>query len=219
MTKNKIPQCNRDFFNSLHLRRQILIDQFTDAWKGKRILELGPHAGFFTEKLLTYSKSVTVIENNSVCIPYLKKKIGRRGLVIEGDMHSALRDLKPGSIDIVVCAGVLYHSASPFYLLEGICQLRPQKVLVDTFTNSRSKGISLNQSVPLNEINFRYNRGPDCRMSVLLGSEVIQKSFLNMGYRCLPSINKNGFKMPTGSSQKYFQSWKKGFTAWFEIIE
>ena len=40
-------------------------------------------------------------------------------------------------IDVIICAGVLYHSAHPFWILEGIAHLAPRLVLIDTLNPAR----------------------------------------------------------------------------------
>src|SRR5271156_479701 len=101
-----------DFLASLPIRRKVLIDDFRKFYEKKSVLEIGAYFGFFSTALAKYSKKLVLLENNRACLPRLKSLASKNVEIRMGDMHHVLWKFKPGQFDVIVCAGVLYHSAS-----------------------------------------------------------------------------------------------------------
>jgi hypothetical protein len=58
---------------------------------------------------------------------------------ITGDVHQAIRNLKPGTFDTILCLGFFYHTAHHFALLEEFKRLDPRFLIIDSQI-SRGRG-------------------------------------------------------------------------------
>lgn len=205
----------KDFLDCAEIRRTSLIDNYSHFFKDKRVLELGAHVGIFSQSLLDYSKEVVLIENNPRCVQLLKKKFGKNVQIIEEDVHHELWKFKPESFDVIVCAGILYHSAYPYFMLEGIAHLKPSKLLLDTLV-SRTGDIELRLMHPVNIQNFRFNHRPDSGAAIRLGPEAIDPALINLGFSSPIAIDKSSLSIEPESDSKYFQEWKSSYSKWWQ---
>lgn len=203
-----------DHAHATPVRRRILIDDSAAWFRGKSVLELGAHTGGLTESILDHAASVTALENNPRCVAHLRDRFGDRLTVIEGDMHHALWRIEPGRFDVVVCAGVLYHSAHPFLLLEAMAYLAPQRILIDTLNHGVDE---LRVVVPhmINSCNYRYNQRPDCGVSLVLGDRLIEQAMTALGYAHKVSVPKRSASIAPELDSAYFREWTQSFAAWF----
>lgn len=203
-----------DHAHATPVRRRILIDDCAAWLRGKSVLELGAHTGGLTESILDYAASVTAIENNPRCVAHLRERFGDRLAIIEGDMHHELWRIEPHSFDVVVCAGVLYHSAHPFLLLEAMAYLAPQRILIDTLNHGVGE---LRVVVPhmINSCNYRYNQRPDCGFSLVLGDRLIEQAVATLGYAHKVPVRKQSATIAPELDSAYFREWKNSFAAWF----
>lgn len=203
-----------DHAHATPVRRRHLIDNGAAWLRGKSVLELGAHTGGLTESILDHAASVTAIENNPRCVAHLRERFGDRLAVIEGDMHHALWRIEPHRFDVVVCAGVLYHSAHPFLLLEAMAYLAPQRILIDTLNHGVDE---LRVVVPhmINSCNYRYNQRPDCGYSLVLGDRLIEQAMARLGYAHQVPVDKQSATIAPEFDSAYFREWKNSFAAWF----
>jgi 2-polyprenyl-3-methyl-5-hydroxy-6-metoxy-1,4-benzoquinol methylase len=209
--------CHQDFLDCIPLRTAVLIEKNKNVFKGAKVLEIGPFIGHLSVPMAFLAKHLTVIENNRACIKYLKSVLGRKSKIIFGDVHNELSKILPGTMDIVVCAGILYHSASPLQILEGICRLRPRKILIDTMTCKDTEKIRIIENVPVNYAHYRFSDGHDCGMSVILSEKIIDSALVRMGYKRINKVKKSHLKSPSRASKNYFRQWRAGFSAWYEV--
>lgn len=203
-----------DHSHATPLRRHWLIDAQAARFRGRSVLELGAHTGGLTESLLAHAAEVVAVENNPRCVRRLHERFGQRLQVVAGDMHHALWKLPQGRFDVVVCAGVLYHSAHPFLLLEAMAWLRPHAILIDTLDD----GIDgLRAVVPnlVNSCNYRYNRRPDCGYSVVLGQALVAGAMARLGYGAMQRIDTSRATIAPERDSAYFQQWRRSLSAWF----
>lgn len=203
-----------DHAHATPVRRRCLIDDYAAWFRGKSVLELGAHTGGLTESIVAYAASATAVENNPRCVPHLRERFGDRLQIVAGDMHHALWEFRPRTFDVVVCAGVLYHSASPFLLLEAMAYLAPERILIDTL----NEGVSDVQAVVphmVNSCNYRYNRRPDCGFSVVLGDRLIVQAMEKLGYGDIAPVRKASATIAPELDSAYFRQWKNSFSAWF----
>jgi 2-polyprenyl-3-methyl-5-hydroxy-6-metoxy-1,4-benzoquinol methylase len=128
---------NADYRAALPERRRRLIDEQRDLLTGRTVLELGPHTGGLTARIARYAKRITAIEGNRHAVEVLARRLGTRVQIVQGDLHRELWRRRRGAYDVIVCAGVLYHSAHPFWILEGIARLAPRLMLIDTLNPGR----------------------------------------------------------------------------------
>lgn len=205
-----------DHANATPVRRRHLIDDYAAWFRGRAVLELGAHTGGLTQSILAHAGSVTALENNPRCVAHLRERFGdgERLRVVHGDMHHALWDFTPGAFDVVVCAGVLYHSAHPFLLLEAMAYLRPRRILIDTL-NQGVSGLRVVVPHMLNSCNYRYNQRPDCGYSVVLGEDLIEQALGRLGYARTLAIDTRAASIAPESDSAYFREWKASYSAWF----
>lgn len=203
-----------DHAHATAVRRHWLIDAQAERLRGRRVLELGAHTGGLTEALLAHAAEVTAVENNPRCVRRLRERFGDGLRIVAGDMHHALWDLRRGDYDAVVCAGVLYHSAHPFLLLEAMAQLRPQAILIDTLDDGVAE---LRAVVPnlVNSCNYRYNRRADCGFSLVLGEALIVRAMARLGYPAMERIDTRAATIAPEHDSAYFQQWRRSLSAWF----
>lgn len=203
-----------DHTHATPVRRHWLIDAQAQRLRGRRVLELGAHTGGLTQALLVHAAQVTALEHNPRCVQRLRERFGDDLRIVAGDMHHALWELQPGSFDAIVCAGVLYHSAHPFLLLEAMAQLRPQAILIDTLDDGVA---GLRAVVPnlVNSCNYRYNQRPDCGYSVVLGADLIAGALARLGYASMQRIDTLQATIAPEHDSAYFQQWRRSLSAWF----
>lgn len=204
-----------DHAQATPVRRRILIDDQAGRFRGKSVLELGAHTGGLTTAILAHARSVTVVENNPRCTAQLRERFGAALRIVEDDMHHALWRLAPGSFEVVVCAGVLYHSAHPFALLEAMAYLEPRSILIDTLNRGVAEARVV---VPhmINSCNYRYNPRPDCGFSVVLGDGLIERAMRNLGYVHGGAIDKASAQIAEAADSEYLREWRHSFAAWFD---
>lgn len=95
-----------------------------------KTLELGPFNGWFTKRLLKYTDDLTVIEYGIGTCELLKQRFNNQIKIVEDDFHYAVVDI--GRFDAVVMFGILYHSVSPFKLIEDVVNFcNPAYILLD----------------------------------------------------------------------------------------
>jgi hypothetical protein len=203
---------NADYRAALPERRRRLIDEQRDLLTGRTVLELGPHTGGLTAGLARYASRITTIEGNRHAVEVLARRLGARVQIVEGDLHRELWRRRPGAYDVIVCAGVLYHSAHPFWILEGIARLAPRLMLIDTLNAGRRTGLR-NASRP-GVLNHRHGRGPDCGLALNLGDDAIDYALNRLGYRRLRTIAKPASPHARGDS-RYLRAWRRSLSAWY----
>jgi hypothetical protein len=146
----------------------------------------------------------------------LARRLGRRVEIVAGDLHHELRRRRPGAYDVIVCAGGLYHSAHPFWILEGMAALAPRLILVDTLNPGRRTALGI--AAEPGALNNRHGQGPDCGVSLNLGDDAIDYTLDRLGYRRLRTITKPA---PPGAGRPsaYLRGWRRSLSAWYERVE
>jgi hypothetical protein len=207
---------NHDFAAAKDIRAAWLVDRHAAILAGASVLELGAHTGAMTARVVAHAGATTVVENSERCVALLRERFAERVTVLPGDAHRVLFSLPPGGFDVVLCAGILYHSAHPFLLLEGIATLAPRWVLIDTLNDDvEHDAADLVTEVPVNAINYRYNAGPDCGVALNLGSGLIVTVMRRLGYEVAHPVDKSAAPAPAGSDSAYFERWRRSLSAWF----
>lgn len=210
---------NKDYADCTRERVGALIRRYRRRFSGARVLELGSHTGEFTEAIARLAKTVTGLENNRKCVRVLRRRLLHysNASVLFGDVHRALFELSPGDFEIVVCCGLIYHSAHPFLVLEGIARLRPIRVLIDTLNIGVPRDGAVVVPTVVNAINFRYNEQPDCGRSIVLGDQSIIDAMTALGYRLEMRVPKRSVTIDPQRDSLYFRRWKASFSAWFKL--
>lgn len=112
------------------------LDQIGDC-TGYRALELGPLEGGHTHILEKSAvKSVVAVEANQRA--FLKCLIVQNALSMKkahfllGDFQEYLAAAQPGSFEITIASGVLYHMRDPARLIKNLCRVSTQAILLWT---------------------------------------------------------------------------------------
>ena len=119
-----------DHNNQVNIVCNFVAEKTFSLLKDLKTLELGPLDGWFTEQLLKYTSDVTVIELGKGVCELLSEKFNDQVKIIDDDFHYAITNV--GVFDAVVMFGVLYHSVSPFKLIEDTVNFcKPKYILLD----------------------------------------------------------------------------------------
>src|SRR5947209_4443273 len=141
---NKYPRTELDSFTGKAYSRERLercLGVPLQALAGKTVLECGCGAGRFTELLVAHCKALTCMDLSAAVDANLKncRKLAPY-LMIQGDINSS--PLPKGFFDVVVCLGVIQHTANPEQTIENLAKhVRPGGYLViDHYTRTRGLG-------------------------------------------------------------------------------
>jgi len=134
----------------------------------------------FSAKILEQTtQQVTCIEHNKQAASDLAKIFQSRINVIDGDMHRVIS--LAGPHDAAVVYGVLYHSASPFLVLEEIVNYtKPEFILLevwDLFTNFIGHHTEI-----CNEPGYRYSELATCGIALDVPMNIWETAMTNLGY-------------------------------------
>jgi tRNA (mo5U34)-methyltransferase len=176
---NRHLQRKRFFFDSM-------LESLGGDLRGKRVLDLGCNAGFWSLACLDAGCDfICAIDGRRMHIDQARLVLSERGHA-EDRFTLICRDLfecdlsTHGPFDIVLCLGLLYHVSKPVELIERICALQPELVVVDTSVNDlKTPAYSLkNESLddPRNAVD---------RELVMVPSEsAVPMTFRPFGYDC-----------------------------------
>lgn len=167
----------------IELRRKRLFENAGDILTGARVLEVAPNHCLFTEELLRLGAAhVTLVEFDQAqgeVIRDFYRGNSQVTVAIE-DIHLHLFH-SDAPVDVVVCAGLLYHTPHPLWILEGIARLKPKHVLLDTAT-SRGTAPEIYPE-PTNLPGHRqYHSQETCGMALRLPKAVYHEAMKNLGY-------------------------------------
>lgn len=123
----------------LNARWRAVIDWNKAVLAGRRVLDLGCHDGRWSFAALEAGAChVTGIEARPHLIRKAEQNFGHYGVpagsyrLVTGDAIEALRGLKAGSADIVLCLGFFYHTLEHMRLLLEARRLGAEYIIVDT---------------------------------------------------------------------------------------
>lgn len=199
------------FDEAYPLRSKILLEDHCEFLENKKVLELAACKGGFTKTIASLADQVVAIE---VKEEFAKEIQFPNVKVIIDDIHQCIWAMKSENFDVAICAGFLYQTAHPFYVLEGIANLDPRYVLIDTLDFNVEKN-ALDVRI-LNNINSAYNRynwKPDCHLTLTPGKNMIGLAMDRLGYAVSVEIDKS--QVPDTISD-YVTSWKQSTSIWFE---
>lgn len=205
---------NEDFLSILHYRRQILLENQRELFARKQVLEIGPLTGYMTEFLLEQNCSMSLIERDPTCAKILRSNFKSRIMLVEDDFHRALFKFPAGGIEVVICAGVLYHSPSPVVLLEAIAALRPELVLIDSLVSQEMKVIQCEDNGSERSRVTEDLINPSTGFALRLPPSTIELTMTRLGYKV--EIDLSGFNPPAEMIKSaYSREWMRGFRKWF----
>ena len=187
--------------------------------KNKNVLEIAPGHCLFTEKMLELGiDKIDLVENDPYQAEIIKKyyKETSKVNVILDDIHFALNKLTP-IYDTVICAGFLYHSPHPLWILEGIANLKPKYILIDTACASFGNIIS--EVEPVNQIGYRFTERAHSGVAIRLSPELYIFCLSQLGYKPIAQLNQKMAPVDESSSDRQkeiLNGWKHCFSYWFE---
>ena len=186
----------------------------------KHVIELAPGHGLFSERILTDSpKTLTLIEADEQQAQLLRDfhAADPRVKVLSGDAHRTLTN-DFGKVDTIVCAGLLYHTPHPLWLLENMARLSPRYILIDTAC-APANMISARPELT-NQHGYRQVVGPHAGLALLLPPEIYLSSMLSLGYKAVARVNTNPIpdSQVSGEAREILFGWQRCFSYWFEKI-
>jgi predicted nicotinamide N-methyase len=125
--------------NRLNSRHRVLIGKHLSCFRDKVVLDLGCHDArwsFAAHK--AGARHVIGIEARPRLVEAARLNIQRYGVservvqIVEGDVYDVVPQLKPDTIDTVLCLGFFYHTAHHTQLLDLLAGLRVRHILLDT---------------------------------------------------------------------------------------
>ena len=170
----------------MHITETQLVAEFLNNQifvnlKNKKILELGPNEGLFTEQICKHTDQITCIENDENNCNILERKFGNKISLIFDDFHERIKNV--GYHDVVILYGILYHSPAPLYLLEQIVNsFAPQTILLEcwAFKNESADNVVWDETP--NSKGMRQSKLKTCNIVFNLPPTVYKKAIFNLGY-------------------------------------
>ena len=198
-------------------RQKQLFHAQEDKIKNLNVLEIAPGHGLFSRAILQHApRHLTLIEHDPHQSELLAQHFARdsRVTVSNEDVHHALTDkLKP--VDTIVCAGFLYHSPHPLWILERMAALNPRYILIDT-------ACAPNEMIqvvpePINQLGYRQTNSPHTGIALKLPAELYLTCMNSLGYR--PIEQMNTLPPPTeglsAEAAGILAGWQRCFSFWF----
>jgi len=123
----------------LNARYDAMIKSNKDIIENSSILDLGSHDGRWSFAAIKNNASkVLGIERNEAWVKTSIETMKEYNIPPEkysfiiGDMTKEIKNLKPGSFDVVFCLGIFYHISDHPTLLMDIKKLKPKYLILDT---------------------------------------------------------------------------------------
>jgi hypothetical protein len=202
-------------------RLALFQSQYSKMIENLEILELGPNHCVFTDRMLEMkAKKVDLVEMDPQSCSFIRRKYQSENRIqlLEGDLHRIL-ERSEKKYQTIICAGVLYHSPHPLWILERMADLQPEYVLLDTAISQTTQPSV--QSEPLNKKGFLHSSSASCGLSIKLPADAILFAMKQLGYIPISNISENFSYDPSGLDQSQIQvleGWKKGFSYWFKKV-
>ena len=125
--------------NRLKTRFDMLIARQESLLLGARVLDLGSHDGRWALAVLEAGAShVTGLEGRPEQVERAQRLFRHYNVESDrfdfrqGDFHTLLPKIEQGSVDVVLCLGVLYHTPHNVLLLQQLRRLQPKHIILDT---------------------------------------------------------------------------------------
>ena len=202
-------------------KEQLFQEKFKPFIEGKHILEIAPNHCLFTEKMLELgAKNISLVENNEKVFQLIESYFKNISEIksYNKDIHFLLSEL-PKEFDTVICAGFLYHSPHPLWILEGIANLNPQYILIDTACSQTSQ-ITVTPEIN-NEPGYRQVEDKSSGVALRLPPEMYFSIMSKLGYKAIAQVNQaspSSVANLTEEQQSILLGWNKTFSYWFERI-
>jgi hypothetical protein len=121
----------------LNARYKVLLHENRHLIEGRRVLDVASHDGRFSfAALRTGAREVVGVEHDPELVRHAVSHMEAYG-VDPARYRFECRDLFPGfadlgTLDVVLCLGILYHVNEHLHLLSSIAEVEPEVVLIDT---------------------------------------------------------------------------------------
>jgi 2-polyprenyl-3-methyl-5-hydroxy-6-metoxy-1,4-benzoquinol methylase len=163
-----------------------IIEENKEFLLNRRVLEIAPMDGWFTEEILKFSEKVSVVEYDPKSCLTLRNVFDNRIKLFKEDAHEFVR--KSGlEFETVVVYGFLYHSHSPLSVIEDIVNnISPDCVLLETWESNTP--IAIKDEI-INERGHLWVKKKTCKLSITINEEYYKKALSNLGYRLVKKFN------------------------------
>lgn len=193
-----------------------------DVYENKKVLELAPIMGWFSEQLVKQSAQLDLIELHPKAIEHLKEIFSeeinsKKVNLFEADIHHQLYRLDP-IYNFICCCGFLYHTPHAFWILEGMAKLNPKFILIDNYCAQQD--VFLKDAGFVNQHGMRQSRQPTVPYNLVISKEILLKSMSHLGYSVHKEVDKSAYSaehlnLPAQFAEM-FEMWKKESTSiWF----
>ncbi len=198
-------------------RQKQLFQAQEEKFKDRNVLEIAPGHGLFSRAILQHDpKHLTLLEHDFHQSELLAQHFATdsRVTVTNDDVHHALTEkLKP--VDTIVCAGFLYHTPHPLWILERMAALNPRYILIDTACSQN--GAIYATVEPTNQYGYRQTQQPHAGIALKLPAEVYLSCMSSLGYRPIAQLNSLAplTEGLTNESAEILLGWQRCFSFWF----
>ncbi|RMD69308.1 MAG: DUF1698 domain-containing protein, partial [Gammaproteobacteria bacterium] len=170
-------------------RKRYFFDPLVKAglFQGKRVLDLGCNAGFWSLAAVEAGCSFVLgIDARRMHIEQAELVFKAKGIPKERYrfVHANIFDvaLPASSFDIALCLGLLYHTCKPMELLERIRAANTDILIIDSTVANRPEAILKLRREPLDDPRM----SADYELVALPSPAAIQEMTQVLGYTCLP---------------------------------
>ena len=198
-------------------RQKQLFHAQEDKFKDQNVVEIAPGHGLFSQAILQHApKHLTLVEHD----PHQSELLAHyfaadaRVSVSTEDVHHALTE-KLAPVDTIVCAGFLYHTPHPLWVLERMAALNPRYILIDTACSQNGTIYACVE--PTNQHGYRQTNKPHAGVAIKLPPEVYLTCMNSLGYRPVEQLNT--VSPPTEGlppdATDILKGWQRCFSFWF----
>ena len=124
--------------NRVSWRVELILSRNRTLIEGKRVLDLACHDGHMSYSCLALgAQSVTGVEAREDQIKEGKARIcnmpcASQANFVQGDLFDYLESQEPGTFDVILCLGFLYHTVRQVDYFRQMNRLRPSTIFIDT---------------------------------------------------------------------------------------
>lgn len=134
----------------LNYRHRAIIEWNAHLFPGARVLDCGAFNGRWTLAALKAGAThVHAIEANPEYAERARTLLSAAGLptaayeVHTGPLADAIPAVAPGSVDVMLVLGILYHLSNPVWVFEQIRRIGPRAVIFDTGVSTPRRGATV----------------------------------------------------------------------------
>lgn len=180
----------------LQERHKRIVEASIDAIAGKRIVDLGSNNGRWTYACLKAgARHVDAVEGRQDRVEVANRILAEHGVRSRhrfhvADMFDWLQDVRPGSVDTVLCLGIFYHIMDHYRLLTLMARTGATTIIVDSgFVRSFRNSVHVQLEDPAAHSNAlaRYE-GQKAELAGFVSLGLMIQMAWNLGFTCRPVV-------------------------------